>query len=325
MRIVFVVDIRSPIARNWIEYFIEREHEVHIISSYPCSPDLMPKASINQFPVAFSQFSRITHNGTTEVANRQSLLTRGLASLRTGALSSLSTSVRFWLAPLELQRHVEKMRDLIKKIAPDIVHAMRIPFEGILAAKATPAEIPLLISVWGNDFTLFARRKLLIADQTIETLKRANALHCDCRRDFYQATREWGFDAGKPSRILPGAGGIKPSLFHSREPDISLQTGLNISRDMPVIINPRGFRSYVRNDIFFQAIPQRARFVSKSRLHLQRDAGESSRRKVGQTDADSRKRAIAAPRAARTDGGLVSSGACSRIPKPARRDTEHSA
>ena len=46
---------------------------------------------------------------------------------------------------------------LIADLQPDLVHAMRLPFEGFLAAAAVE-KVPLLISVWGNDFTLFANR-----------------------------------------------------------------------------------------------------------------------------------------------------------------------
>jgi glycosyltransferase involved in cell wall biosynthesis len=256
VRIVYIVNAHSTISRSWIGYFIERGHDVHVISSYPCRADALPGAKVYQFPVAFSGFSRINQNGTVASTKERSLLTMGIASLRTGALSGLAMAVRFWLGPLELQRYVQKARQLITQLSPDIVHAMRIPFEGILAAKAAPAEMPLLISIWGNDLTLFANYNPIIARQTAQTLKRTDALHCDCHRDFSLATREWNFNSEKPATILPGAGGIQTSLFHSGEADLMLRSQLNIPDDVPVIINPRGFRAYVRNDAFFLAIPR---------------------------------------------------------------------
>ncbi len=170
MKIAFIVDARSTISRSWISHFVARGHKVHVISTYPCSPDEIPGAEIYQFPVAFSGLSRIAHNGTRGPGKRQSLLTRGLAGLRTGAVSSLSTAMRFWLGPVELNRHVRAVRELITDISPDITHAMRIPFEGMLAAKSMPAGTPLVISVWGNDFTLFARSNPLVARQTRQAL-----------------------------------------------------------------------------------------------------------------------------------------------------------
>ena len=255
MKICFIADARSPIAKNWITHFIARGDDVHIISTYRCPADTLPGATVHQFPIAFSQLSRISHNGTFASRKRRSLLSRGLASFRTGALARFSPEVLWWIRPLEVARHVETARDLIRQIAPDMVHAMRIPFEGFLAAKATPPEIPLLVSVWGNDFTLVANRNPLLARGTRECLDRADALHVDCQRDLDLAMQTWSFQANKPATVLPGAGGVQSSLFYPGSADVSLRRRLNISDDAPVIVNPRGFRPYVCSDILFQAIP----------------------------------------------------------------------
>jgi glycosyltransferase involved in cell wall biosynthesis len=124
---------------------------------------------------------------------------------------------------------------------------MRIPFEGILAsaAKASFGEAPLLISVWGNDFTLHAASNPLVAQATRRALAVADGLHTDCRRDMRLA-QEWGYDAGKPGVVLPGAGGIQPEIFYPPAEDAE--------REM-VVINPRGIRNYVRSDTFFRSIP----------------------------------------------------------------------
>lgn len=256
MRILFIADARSTISQSWISYFIQHGHRVHVISSYPCSPDAIPGATVYQAPIAFSTLSRVGHNGTVENAGAQGPIAAALASLRIGALSGVPFALRFWLGALELPRHVKGVKDLIARISPDIVHAMRIPFEGILAAKATPAEFPLLISVWGNDFTLFATRNPLIARQTRQAMHRADALHCDCRRDLNLARGPWEFQERKPAIVLPGAGGVQTSFFYAvEESDSVLREQLSILDSAPVIFNPRGFRKYVRNDVFFRAIP----------------------------------------------------------------------
>jgi glycosyltransferase involved in cell wall biosynthesis len=133
---------------------------------------------------------------------------------------------------------------MIKVIQPDLVHAMRYPFEGILAAQADPAA-PLIVSVWGNDFTLHARSNPLIGSATRKALKRTSALHTDVQRDQHLA-RQLGFSKEKPSIVLPGSGGVREAIFHP-PPDPRLAAP-------PVIINPRGFRTYIRNDVFFKAI-----------------------------------------------------------------------
>jgi hypothetical protein len=43
----------------------------------------------------------------------------------------------------------------LSELKPDLVYAMRLPYEGLFAAAAVNSA-PLLISIWGNDLTLFA-------------------------------------------------------------------------------------------------------------------------------------------------------------------------
>ena len=56
----------------------------------------------------------------------------------------------------------------------------------------------MIVSVWGNDFTLHAARNRMMAKATRRALATAEVLHCDCHRDARMA-REWGFPADRPS------------------------------------------------------------------------------------------------------------------------------
>ncbi|HJQ22299.1 MAG TPA: glycosyltransferase family 4 protein [Blastocatellia bacterium] len=249
MRICFIADARSPIAQNWIAHFIARRADVHVISSYPCAIDALAGAQIYEAPVAFAGFSRTTSR------RRLNAPATASAGLRGRAFTTLSMAVQHGVLPLDVRRQQARIKRLIEQIGPDLVHAMRLPFEGIVAARATPRAVPLLVSVWGNDFTLWAGRNPLIARQTRQTLRRADALHTDCRRDLALAVEVWGFDAKKLAAVLPGAGGVQAACFYIGGPDAELRRKLNIAEEAPVIINARGHRGYVRNDVFFAAIP----------------------------------------------------------------------
>jgi glycosyltransferase involved in cell wall biosynthesis len=72
----------------------------------------------------------------------------------------------------------------------------------------------------------------------------AHALHADVERDIRLA-REWGLSKDKPTLVTPGNGGIQSDIFYPNNEPVK----------NPIIINPRGFRAYVRNDMFFKAIP----------------------------------------------------------------------
>ena len=253
MRLCFIADFRSSIARNWISYFIERGHEVHVISSYPCSSDSLPVASLHVVPIAFSGLIGLNKIAGGVSGNHALPNSSILSKTYKGLFFRVAIAAHRWVGPIEVHRHIGYVRKLVKGIRPDLVHAMRIPFEGMLAALAV-SETPLLISVWGNDFTLQARHNPIIGIHTRWAMQRTDALHCDCFRDLHLASR-WGFDDSKPSIVLPGAGGVELSTFHPGPTDITAIRLAGISPNVPVVINPRGFRGYVRNDTFFRAIP----------------------------------------------------------------------
>ena len=236
MKILFVADGRSPIALNWISYFAGQDHEVHLVSTYPCDPELSLD-SLSILPVAFG--GAAGGGGSSSSGSRK--LSRLLPV-------SLRTSIRQRLGPYTLNNSARKLSDLIGDIRPDLVHAMRIPYEGMLAALADP-QAPLLISVWGNDFTLHAPSTRALGRLTEAAMNRAAALHTDCQRDNRLA-HVWGFSETSPSVVLPGAGGVQADIFHPPGQDDVQTEGKKLT-----VINPRGFRAYVRNDTFFRSIP----------------------------------------------------------------------
>ena len=226
MRLLFVVDARSPIALNWIRHFTEQGNdEVYIVSTFPVQLDVSIKG-FEFIPVAFSSVKK--------PGQRPGGASRTL---------NLRTKIRQWLGPLTLRRPAQRLRTFIEEVKPDVVHAMRIPYEGMLAADAYTG-VPLIVSIWGNDFTLHGPSTPLMRHYTRWTMQVADALHSDCHRDVRLA-REWGLGAGRPSLVAPGNGGIRTDVFYPPERLV----------EEPVILNPRGVRQYVRNDCFFKAIP----------------------------------------------------------------------
>lgn len=231
MRILFVADGRSPIANNWLRYFVERGDEIYLASTFACRPEL-PFSGMEIVPVAFSRMKAASEAGATPKGGMW-----GASTLK------LRTVIRQWLGPLTVFRASRQLRRFIEQVKPDLVHAMRIPYEGMLAADAA-GFAPLVVSVWGNDFTLHAPATPLMRHYTQWTLKVADALHADCQRDI-RLGKQMGFATTRPTLVTPGNGGIRTDLFF---PPKSPQTA-------PLVVNPRGFRAYVRNDTFFAAIP----------------------------------------------------------------------
>ncbi|HSK66906.1 MAG TPA: glycosyltransferase family 4 protein [Anaerolineales bacterium] len=228
MKILYVADGRSPIAQNWIRHFVERGDDVYLASTFACSLDRsLAVRELEIIPVAFSELRKASQRP-------------GTASART---VGLRTSLRQWFGPLTIRRAAQKLRHYIERVKPDVVHAMRIPYEGMMAADAYTGT-PLIVSIWGNDFTFHGLSTRLMKHYTEWTMKVADGLHADCHRDVRLA-REWGFGVDRPGLVAPGNGGIRRDIFFPPQSPV----------EQPVIINPRGFRPYVRNDVFFKAIP----------------------------------------------------------------------
>jgi glycosyltransferase involved in cell wall biosynthesis len=240
LRIFFVADGRSPTALNWMEYFLAGGHEVHLASTFACQPDKR-LASFSLAPVAFSQVKGGIKFRQGVTAGNQKAGGQGVWG---ASMVRARTFLRQWLGPLTLPTAAKHLREVIAGVQPELVHAMRIPYEGMLAALADPAA-PLLISVWGNDFTLHAPSTPLMRHYTRLALRRADALHADCQRDARLA-RAWGLAAEKTAFVLPGAGGIQLDVFYPLAEQVP---------STPLVVNPRGFRAYIRNETFFRAIP----------------------------------------------------------------------
>jgi glycosyltransferase involved in cell wall biosynthesis len=238
MRILYVADGRSPTAANWIGNLVRAGMEVHLASTFPCEP-LPGSASHTVVPVAFSGLSP-SGGGS---GGRSGLLRRITTP-------GLRTTLRQILGLPTLRRASLRLRALTRQLRPDMVHALRIPFEGMLAAMAVPflpeePDIPLLVSVWGNDFTLHANANPWLSRFTRLVMSRAQAVLADSQRDLNLA-RRWGLAAEKRTCLLPGGGGVDTSIFHPPQ----TRSG------PPLVVNARGYRAYVHTEAFFQAIPK---------------------------------------------------------------------
>ncbi len=251
MRMVLVADGRSPITRHWVQLLVDLEYEVTLVSTFPCAPVAGVQADVCM-PVAFAGFagSAAGQGAKPAQANR---VRKWVAGFRKGFLVG-----RYWLGPLSVRYYGARFRKLIAQIQPDFVHALRIPFEGMLASY-TPPGIPLAVSIWGNDLTLHAHGSTAMASLTRQTLRRADALLADACRDI-RLSHQWGLVDTKPTLVVPGSGGIdlqEMASWREQYSPFSANTlAGGIASDAPLILNPRGFRTgSVRTDTFFEAIP----------------------------------------------------------------------
>ncbi|MBA3073451.1 MAG: glycosyltransferase family 4 protein [Anaerolineae bacterium] len=235
MKLLLIADGRSPITRRWIAMLAPLNYELVLISSYPCEPiSGLDKHYV--LPLAFA-----SQGGSQAGTGTKNLVKQLVSRFR-----PLAQRIRHLLGPWTLSKHIDAYLDILKTERPDLLHAFRIPFEGMLAAS-TPLEFPLILSTWGNDFTLHASSTGRMESMTRKALRRADALMSDTQCDLQRA-QQWGFDPQKPCLVVPGNGGTDVD-------ELTAITKIIERADPAQVINPRGLRSYVRTDTFFKAIP----------------------------------------------------------------------
>jgi len=249
IHILLIADGRSPITRRWITILNEINVKVSLVSTYRVQVSL-PVDEFYYLPVAFSRFIEPKETKetakTTPVDNKSNWKTGLIRRFR-----SLFLNLRYSLGPLTLRSTGRKLRKIISQVQPDLVHALRVPFEGMVS-QYTPLEFPLITSIWGNDLTLHADRSKSMRKHTTQTMRRINGLMADVQRDIHLA-KQWSYDADKPALVVPGAGGIDLNLINkARQPVLDQY---HLPWDCPLIINPRGIRAYTQTDVFFSSIP----------------------------------------------------------------------
>lgn len=243
--ILIVADGRSPTAQSWINNVRALDFQVSLISTFPCE-QLEGLAHFHILPIAFSRFS--SGKGASGQSEQKTTLKSWIKRL-----TPLIQTLRYHLGPLTLSKVSSAYQELVEEIQPDLVHALRIPFEGMLASQ-TPEPIPLLVAIWGNDLTLHAKGSLSMKRWTHSCLKRADGLSADTQRDIRLA-KDWGFKPDAPTLVVPGSGGLDLAAIQkakSFEPK-----RFSIPESAIWIVNPRGLRpGSVHQKVFFTAIPK---------------------------------------------------------------------
>jgi glycosyltransferase involved in cell wall biosynthesis len=245
VRILLIADGRSPITKNWLRMLRRLDYEIYLLSTFPHGPieGLVDQITI---PVGFSRFAggQVRNGIRTGIPNLSSVI---------AFMRPVLMYLRSILTPLTLQRQQVRFLEYVLKIQPDIVHALRIPFEGMLGS-ALFKGIPFVVSIWGNDLTLHAGTSFLMKQKTRKTLLHADGLMADTARDINLA-RETGIREGVPGIVVPGSGGLDLKAMKTKD-KAAVRGKFGLPEDVPLIINPRGFRpGSVHQDVFFTCIP----------------------------------------------------------------------
>jgi hypothetical protein len=227
---------------------------VSLVSTFPCQP---PQGLLHTItlPVAFSRFSAGGRPGQPDTAEAPAASSPSGFRRLVRRLAPLVQGLRYRLGPRTLRRHTKPYLAFLEEVQPDLVHALRIPFEGMLGS-ATPAGLPFLAATWGNDLTLHAQGSPAMRTLTRRCLARADGLTSDTRRDVRLA-HEWGLREDAPTLVVPGSGGLDLDAIQAVNPEAFAPEAFGIPTGHPWVVNPRGLRpGSVHQDVFFRAIPK---------------------------------------------------------------------
>ena len=107
------------------------QQRVTLVSTFPCENPTGVEA-LYVLPVAFGRFAG------SQASRSAAAGTPGGFRRLLGRFRGLVTSTRYRLGTLTLGWYGRKLRRLVNALHPDVVHGLRIPFEGMLAAYTPP-------------------------------------------------------------------------------------------------------------------------------------------------------------------------------------------
>jgi glycosyltransferase involved in cell wall biosynthesis len=132
------------------------------------------------------------------------------------------------------------VRRLVRQIQPDVLHAHQVASAGWLGAAA--GYHPLLVTSWGSDLLLGARRSMVQRQLARWVLGRADYVTC-VSNQLLKAALALGVDAGQVE-LTPW--GVDTALFHPGEA---------LNDRPPVVLSIRGIKPIYNPLVIAKAIP----------------------------------------------------------------------
>lgn len=211
MKICYIADAGSIHTQRWVTYFADKGHEVYLISPRPF--------------------------GDNNIEN-----------VKLYILKRVRSQIRVISFPINLLSYIIRVRRLIRKVKPDILHAHYITDCGFWGALS--GFHPFVLSAWGSD-VLVNPRKPKIAKWIVKyTLKKADLITCDGEN-----TKEEMVKLGaKRKKIRLIYFGVDTQKFSPKQRDEKLKEELQIFGS-PVIISLRNLNPIYDVESLIRAIP----------------------------------------------------------------------
>lgn len=222
MKICYVGDAQSNHTVKWMGYFVEKGHEVHIISSTIPRADMPHGVIVHLLPRYFARFPVI------------------------GNLSRITFFRKISSAICELSGIIFARR-VINKVKPDVVHCFTLcGFWGALSGFH-----PLVVFPYGSDLLIRTNNCLRIRLQYKYVCRKADAFIVDSL-PIRDAAVALGVPPDRNHFVCMGVDRAQFNLYVDKN-RIRKMYGFG---DSPVIFSPRGARAVYNIDTIIHSIPE---------------------------------------------------------------------
>jgi len=209
MKLCFLADVRSIHTRRWVEYFA-KEHEIDMI--------------------------------TLNYTNKEGIIQEEVYEKMGVRVHKVSKTMPFLLfAPFKIRR-------LIKKIKPDIVHAHYVTQYGFCGAFS--GFHPLVISAWGSDVLVDPKKSKIFGFMVKFGLGGADLITCN-GENLKETIMELSKDHQKIKIVYHG---VDTKNFNPSKRDKAIIKSL-FKDDFPTVISTRGLKPIYDVESLIKAIP----------------------------------------------------------------------
>lgn len=204
MRILIYADFRSPHARGWADGVESCGIEVIRVTS-----------EVTTVPGDFEQpndfLAKFRHR---LLARREAKATAspGEESGQSMSAEEVPEGIHAVYALMRLNSRKNQLQRLCREYRPDLIHALRLPYEGVTALTAG-LDIPVVVSTWGQDFVPQAASSRLLRIWARLALRKAAGLHFDAPADEFRAEAA-GFTPGRETLFAAGNFGVDVTNFY---------------------------------------------------------------------------------------------------------------
>ncbi|MBI3335334.1 MAG: glycosyltransferase family 4 protein [Candidatus Portnoybacteria bacterium] len=146
--------------------------------------------------------------------------------------------------PLNLLLTINRIRNLVKQINPDIIDAHYVTHYGFFAALTGK---PFICSAWGSDIVILPKQSKLVRAITKFTLKKTKAVTCDAYH-MAKAIEDLGADKGKIKLIYYGVD------LHRVNPD-NFREKFKRENGNPVITTVRNLEPRYDTETIIKSVP----------------------------------------------------------------------